>query len=490
MADPGRAADGAGRLGLSGRLLVLTLGFVMLAEVLIYVPSVANFRRTWLNDRLAAAQVAALVLDAVPGEGLPEGLEARLLEGVGARAVAVRGGGVRRLLAVDPVPPEIGRVADLRAAGGAALIRDAFATMLAPSDKPLRVIGEGMRGVDFVELVLDEAPLREAMLRFSVNILLLSLAISAITGGLVFLALHHVIVRPVRRLAGNIAAFAESPEDATRIVAPSDRRDEIGLAERALERMETALAGELRQKRRLAELGLAVSKVNHDLRNMLTTAQLLTDRLGSLSEERIQRTAPRLVATLQRAIDFCEATLAYGQAGEPLPRRRLVRLRAIAEELPDLVDLAPGAGIALRLDIPDAVEIDADPDQLSRVLVNLVRNAVQALAQAGPGAAGAPPAVAVSARRAEGAVTIRVSDNGPGLSERARAHLFEAFTGSGRPGGTGLGLAICAEIVRAHGGTIALDPVPGAQFRIVIPDRETARPPSPEKGLAKPTPTR
>ncbi len=488
MSKPGREGEGTGRFGLSARLLVLTIGFVMLAEVLIYVPSVANFRRAWLSDRLAAAQVAALVLDAAPDARLPEGLEMRLLEGVGARAVAVRGGGTRRLLSVDPAPPVIGQVVDLRNASGLVLVRDAFATLLRPQGKPMRVVGAGVDGADFVEMVLDEEPLRAAMLRFSVNILILSLLISGITAGLVFLALHRVIVRPVRRLAGNVAAFAENPEDGDRIIAPSGRRDEIGQAERALERMETALAGELRQKRRLADLGLAVSKVNHDLRNMLTTAQLLTDRLGALSDPMVQRTAPRLVATLQRAIDFCEATLAYGKAGEPLPRRAAVRLRDLADELPDLADLAPGAGIAIRLDVPDDLAVDADSDQLSRVLVNLVRNAVQALAQGG--AQGGPPMVLVSARRAGAAVTIRIADNGPGIANRTRAHLFEAFTGSGRPGGTGLGLAICAEIVRAHGGTIALDPVPGAQFRIVIPDRETARPPSPEKGLAKPTPTR
>lgn len=483
MAEAAREGEGTSRFGLSARLLVLTVAFVMIAEVLIYVPSIANFRRTWLNDRLAAAQIAALALDAAPGERLPEGLEARLLKGVGAEAVAVRGGGIRRLLALDPMPPEVGRVVDLRDAGSLALVRDAFSTLLWPTGKPMRVIGAGQGNIDFVELVLDEAPLREAMIGFSRNILIISLFISGITAGLVFLALHRVIVRPVRRLVGNIAGFAENPEDAARIVAPTGRRDEIGLAERALERMETALANELRQKRRLADLGLAVSKVNHDLRNMLTTAQLLTDRLGGLSDPLAQRTAPRLVATLQRAIDFCEATLAYGRAGEPLPRRRAVLLGELADELPDLVDLAPQAGIAIRLDVPGDLTVDADPDQLSRVLVNLVRNAVQALAQGG--AQGGPPMVVVSAWRRDGAVTIRVADNGPGLTERARAHLFEAFQGAARPGGTGLGLAICAEIVRAHGGTIGVDEGgPGAHFRVVIPDRD-ARAGTAEKGVAK-----
>jgi signal transduction histidine kinase len=459
------------RFGLSGRLLVLTILFVMLAEVLIYVPSVANFRRNWLNDRLAAAQVAALVLDAAPDESLSEELAGRLLSGVGAQAIAVRGGGRRRLLAVGDMPPEVRKTVDLREDTWLTLIEDAFDELLRPSQGPLRVIGHGM-GVEFVEIVLDQRPLRAAMLDFSRNILVLSLLISGITASLVYFALQWVIVRPVRRLSGNIAAFSRNPEDASRVIRPTDRSDEIGLAEQALAQMEAALADELRQKRRLAELGLAVSKINHELRNMLTTAQLLTDRLERVKDEAVQRVAPRLVATLDRAIAFCEATLAYGRAAERLPQRRLIPLRPVMEELADLPGLAPGAGIAVETRVPEDLMVDADPDQLSRILVNLVRNAVQALSQAG--ATGGPPQIVVAASRDREAVTITVEDNGPGVPERAKTNLFAAFQGSARSGGTGLGLAITAELVRLHGGTIALEETPmGARFGVVIPDRET-----------------
>jgi signal transduction histidine kinase len=455
--------------GLSSRLLILTILFVMLAEVLIYVPSVANFRRNWLNDRLAAAQIAALVLDAAPEDKLSEELETKLLAGVGAHAVAVRGGGTRRILAREDVPAEVDRVIDLRSATWWELMRGAFATLLAPAERPIRVIGPAM-GADFVELVIDERPLRTAMAEFSRNILLLSLLISGITAGLVYLALHWLIVRPVRRLSGNIAAFAADPEDASRVITPSERDDEIGLAEQALARMEGVLADELRQKRRLAELGLAVSKINHELRNMLTTAQLLGDRLQEVESPAVQRVVPRLVRTLGRAIDFCEATLAYGRARERLPQRRLMPLAPVVEELADLTALAPGAGIVFDTDVPADVEVDADPEQLPRILANLVRNAVQALSQAGT--SGEAPRVTVRARRDGGAVTIHVGDNGPGVPERARANLFAAFQSSARSGGTGLGLAVTAELVRLHGGTITLEDTPvGACFRVVIPDR-------------------
>lgn len=461
------------QFGLSARLLLLTILFVMIAEVLIYVPSIANFRLTWLSDRLAAAQVAAMVLDAAPEESLPEELEMRLLQGVGAKAIALRGGGRRSLLSINDMPPEVGKSVDLREAKWVDLVQDAFEVLFNPTDKPIRVIGHGGMGVDFVELILDQRPLREAMLDFSRNILLLSLFISVITASLVYLTLQWVIVRPVRRLTGNIAEFSGNPEDASRVIRPSDRADEIGLAEEALARMETTLADELRQKRRLAQLGLAVSKINHELRNMLTTAQLLTDRLERVNDETAQRVAPRLVATLDRAIAFCETTLAYGRATEPLPQRKLIPLAPLIEDLSNLTDLAPEVGIAFEAHVPEGLMIDADRDQLSRVLVNLVRNAVQALSQTG--SLEGRPRIDVTAVREGSIVTIFVEDNGPGIPERIRSDLFTPFQSSARKGGTGLGLTIAAELIQLHGGTINLEENSGrTRFCITIPDRAAA----------------
>ncbi len=466
----------AGRIlsqfGLSARLLLLTVLFVMIAEVLIYVPSVANFRLTWLNDRLAAAQIAAMVLDAAPEESLPEELEIRLLQGVGARAIALRGGGRRSLLAAGDVPTEVSKTVDLRDARWITLVRDAFDALLNPADKPIRVIGSGM-GVDFVEMILDQRPLRHAMIEFSRNILFLSLFISIITAGLVYLTLQWVIVRPVRRLTGNIAEFSSNPADAARDIRPTDRVDVLGRADPALARRETTLADELRQKRRLAQLGLAVSKINHELRNMLTTAQLLTDRLDNVSDDSVQRIAPRLVSTLDRAIAFCETTLAFGRATEPLPQRRLIPLAPMIDELSNLTDLAPEVGIVFQADVPDDLMIDADPDQISRVLVNVVRNAVQALSQTG--SPHGRPCIDISAHREDGTVVILIKDNGPGIPERAKANLFTPFQGSAQKGGTGLGLPIAAELIQLHGGTIILDEGHGKTcFKITIPDRPSS----------------
>ena len=467
---------GLTRLGLSAKLLVLTVLFVMLAEVLIYLPSVANFRRNWLNDRLAAAQIAVLVLEGGPQDGLPEGSENRLLMGVGARAIAARVGGARRLLSLDSMPPAaVSRTVDLRNLGWIGAIGEALETLvLPPANMPIRVIGEAVGGADFVELVIDERPLRRAMLKFSTNLLLLSLLISGLTAVAVYVALNWMIVGPIRQLAANVMEFEIDPENPHRIIEPTQRADEIGEAQRALARMQMTLAGELRTKKHLAELGLAVSKINHDLRNMLAAAQLMSDQLVDTRDAKIKRFAPRLIATLGRAIDFCQATLAYGRAAEATPVLKDVALRQLVAEQAEMLGLSDNAILTFSNEVPAELIVPCDPDQMARVLLNLMRNSVQALTQAGADDDGRPT-LAVKAERDNGSVILRVADNGPGVPQRARANLFQAFTGSVTPGGTGLGLAVAAELVRLHGGTVELEPSDaGAVFKVTLPGRRQA----------------
>lgn len=469
---PARGPAPLARFGLSGKLLLLTILFVMISEVLIYVPSIASFRLTWLKDRLASAHIAALVLDAAPDQTVPRELEQQLLASAGAQTIAVKREGMRRLLMVSDMPPGVDAHFDLADPAPLGAIRDAFAALAAADGRVIRVIGPGSAAAgDLVEIVIDETPLRAAMLTYSVNILTLSIIISVITAALVYLALNWLLVRPMRRITANMVRFSADPEDAGRIVVPSGRRDEIGLAERELAAMQKQLAGMLTQKARLAALGLAVAKVNHDLRNILASAQLISDRLAGVPDPTVQRFVPKLIASLDRAIALCAHTIKYGRAPEAPPQRRLVRLHAIAEQVAETVGLAGHPAIRWSNMVDAGLEVDADPDQLFRVLMNLMRNALEAL-EAQDAAAGAPQSVRLSGRRDGAVVTIEMADSGPGVPARAREHLFEAFQGAGRPGGTGLGLAIAAEIVRAHGGTIRLvDGTLGATFQIVIPDR-------------------
>jgi signal transduction histidine kinase len=458
--------------GLSGKLLVLTILFVMFAEVLIYVPSIANFRISWLKDRLSAAHTAALVLEAAPSGAVPESLARQILDSIGARAVAMKIGHQRRLLATSEVPPEVHQEVDLRDWSMVQAIIDAFGTLLIGHDTDtIRAIGPAPMGGDFVEIVIEEGPMRQAMWRYSRNILLLSLMISGISAALVFLALHYQFVRPMHRLTANMMAFRKNPEDAERVLTVSRRTDEIGIAERELADMQRELASMLQQRKRLAALGLAVSKINHDLRNLLSSAQLFSDRLAGLTDPQVQRFAPKLMRTLERAIALCHSTLSYGRAAEPPPDRRMIAFEPLVEEVRDTLGLQPDAPVGWITAIERGLQVDADRDQLLRVLLNLARNSLQALESRAPNDP-AHDQIRFTGRREGAVVVIEVADTGPGLPDKAREHLFEAFQGSTRVGGTGLGLAIAAELVRAHGGDIRVgEGTIGATFRVTIPDR-------------------
>ena len=461
----------APRFGLSGKLLVLTILFVMIAEVLIYVPLVANFRVNWLRDHLAGAYTAALVLEAAPSGMVPESLAKQILDSIGARAVAMKMGTSRRLLAVGDAPPPVTHDFDMREVYTFDSIVDAFMTMLGTKNDVMRVVGPAPMGGDFIELVMDEPPLRKAMLRYSVNLLLLSLLVIGIAAAFVYLVLHYLFVRPMRRITGNMVAFRADPENADRIIVPSGRADEIGTAEQELATMQAELASMLQQKNRLAALGLAVSKINHDLRNLLGSAQLISDRLASLPDPGVQRFAPKLMRALERAIAFCQSTLSYGRLQEPPPERRPILLEPLVDEVHETLGLGPDAPVRWISAVERGLVVEADYDQLFRILLNLARNALQALesrAARDPGR----DQIRITGRREGAVVVIEVSDTGPGFSERAQAHLFEAFQGSTRTGGAGLGLAIAAELIRAHGGEIRLvEGTIGATLRLTIPDR-------------------
>jgi signal transduction histidine kinase len=472
--DPTQAHDRAAarrvRFGLSGKLLFLTVLFVMVAEILIYVPSIANFRLSWLNDRLAAAHTAALVLDAAPSGMVPESLARQILNSVGARAVAMKMGTQRRLLAASELPSKIDHDIDMRDMSAWRAIVDAFECLFSTRPGLMRVVGPAPMGGNFLEIILDEGPLRAAMLRFSVTLLLVSLVISVVTATLVFFALHYLFVRPLRRMTANITAFRADPENPARVILPSGRGDEIGTSETELANMQRDIASMLHQKNRLAALGLAVSKINHDLRNLLAAAQLFSDQLSSLPDPKVQRFAPKLMRALERAIAFCQSTLSYGAAQEPPPERRMLALEPLIEEVHEALGLGLEVPIRWIVAVERGLTVDADHDQLFRILVNVARNSVQALEARGA----RDPArdqIRITGRRQGSVVEIEISDTGPGISEKARAHLFEAFQGSTRPGGSGLGLPIAAELAVAHGGEIRLiEGTIGAAFRITIPD--------------------
>ncbi len=454
---------------LSGRFLGLMILFVLIAEVLIFVPSVARFREDYLQNRLEMAQLAALALLATPDEAVAPDLKKELLATADVLNVVLRRDDVRELVLESPMPEHVQETFDLRSSDQLTLMRDALRVFVSDHDRIIRVIGRTNQGArSEIEVTLHEWPLRRAMIDHGRRILLISLAVSLATAALLFLAVQRLIVRPIGRVVEHMTAYRDDPMDASRIIAPESGARELREAETALHDLEVQLSSALRQKERLAGLGAAVAKISHDLRNMLTTAQLLTDRIEASSDPAVRRTAPKLVGSLARAISLCEQTLTFGKAEELPPESANVALAPLVAEVLENERAASASSgcVSFAVEVPEGLTVRADPDQLFRVLSNLVRNASQAIE-----ATKRPGIVTVLASEALGHSEIRVRDTGPGLPQKARENLFQPFRGSGRQGGSGLGLVIAADLVRGHGGVLVLEETGsrGSTFRISLP---------------------
>ena len=460
--------------GLSGKLLLLTILFVMIAEVLIFVPSVANTRMRWLQDRLNTAAAASVVIDGLQDMRLPQPIREDTLMATGTKAIALRKDGMSRMLVSSDMPPEVTHQYDLSSVTPFEAVIDAFDELLFGGGRIIRVYGPVGDDPDMViDVVLEDAPLHTAMLTYARNIFLLSVLISVITAGLVFFAINRMLIRPIRRMSENMQAFSGEPENPARIITPRPVADELGVAEQHLAQMQAQLQSTLRQQRHLADLGLAVSKINHDMRNILSSAQLVSDRLAMLADPMVKMLAPKLLRAIDRAVAYSGEVLAYGNAREAEPNRRFINLHALANEVRDILAEEAGSAVEFVVDMEPGLEVEADSEQLFRVLYNLSRNAVEALRADLDDDASLVRRITLSADRRGGVVEILVSDTGPGMPEKARRNLFQPFRVSARSGGTGLGLAIARELVVAHGGSIALADTAshGTTFRIELPDQ-------------------
>lgn len=483
--DPPARPPTGRRMRLSTKLLWLTVLFVLIAEVLIFVPSVANFRINWLEQRLNTAAAASILITAESAANLDQAVEDDVLMAIGANAIVLRMAGSSQMLVVSQTPGEIDQQVDVNDFSPLGAIRDAFATLFVGGDQTLRVTGTVGDSEGQIELIMPDKYLHDAMLIYARNIAMLSLLIALISAGLVFLAINRIMIRPIERMSASMLRFSAEPSSPDAVIEPTDRSDELGIAERELAAMQTRLQSTLRSQKRLADLGLAVSKINHDMRNILTSAHLMSDRLTETDDPVVKRFAPKLIRALDRATKYTSDVLSYGKAQETAPDRRRVRLARIVADVEEILALEPSESVQFSSAVPDDMEIDADPEQLFRLLMNLCRNAVQAMA--GDDEPATVKRLSISAARMGTMAIISVEDTGPGLPTKSREHLFSPFAGSTRNGGTGLGLAIAHELVTAHGGTLELrdDRTVGTHFEIRLPDGPVRLKPPAEASSAK-----
>jgi signal transduction histidine kinase len=342
---------------------------------------------------------------------------------------------VRELIIESPMPVPVATSYFLEEASELELMRQAVRVLLRDDDRVIRVVGRSVRGLGSgIEITVPERPLRTALWDYGRRILLVSLAITLATAALLFFAVRTLIVRPIDRVVAHMMAYRDDPEDARRIIEPSEGARELVEAETALRELQLRLTAALKQKDRLAALGGAVAKISHDLRNMLTTAQLLADRLETSADPAVRRTAPKLVASLSRAVSLCERTMTFGKAEEPAPELADVAFAPLVEEVVEAERLAAGSDrVSFAAEVPPDLRVRADADQLFRVLTNLVRNAGQAIE-----AAGGQGAVRVSAARDGASTTILVCRHRPwpaaeGAREPLPAVPRRGAAGRGRP---------------------------------------------------------
>jgi signal transduction histidine kinase len=451
---------------LSGRFLALTIIFVMLAEVFIFVPSIARFRQDYMVNRLERAQIASLAL--LANDMIDPELEYELLKNAGVFNVVLRRDEVRQLMLSSDMPSPVAATYDLRDPSAGALIMDAMARLLNPEPEVVRVIGNPVQDAGLlIEVTMPTAPLREAMIDYGLRILLLSAVISVFTATLLFFAVRRLLVTPIKGVVAAMKSYAAAPEDARRIITPSAGVRELNEAEHALRSMQSDLTSMLRQRERLAALGSAVAKISHDLRNILTSAQLFADRIEDSEDPVVARMAPKLMNSITRAVHLCESTLAFGKAEEPSPTLSIVNLADIVQDVIEAERLATTDDlVAFENEVPRALMVRADSEQLYRITSNLIRNARQAIE-----ASKKPGKIQAAAGEDDNSWWIRVTDSGPGLPQKAQEHLFTPFQGGARKGGSGLGLAIAAELVRGHGGTLALTKTgpEGTVFTVTLP---------------------
>ncbi len=457
---------------LSSKLLLLTIGFVMLAEMVLFVPSIALERQNWLTERTQQAGLLAQALTGVPDYEASEVLTQQFMADTDVMLMAAKRDGMTELMLGAPPEAAANMVEiDMR-------VPQRFPSLITPF-QDIFSNGEGtllvksispVPGQDTLELLIPREKLRMALVDYLKRIFWLSLIIAIITGGLIYWAMSALIIRPVKRLAEEMTAFRENPERRRAVHKRPKRKDEIGQLEREFIDMKQSQRAAFRQRERLAGLGLAVAKINHDLRNVLTSALLISDRLSMNPDATMSTMGERLTRTVERGIGLTEDVLSYSKAETADPQIQDTRIAfTIGEAAADVIAQFPGT--QFRNTVDTELMVRTDPDHAYRIFHNLFRNAAQAMAAHG----GTNRRLQVGAEMRDGLAELRISDTGPGLPDRAKENLFQAFSSaqahSANTKSTGLGLSISKELAKAQGGDLNLmsSDESGTRFLLTLP---------------------
>lgn len=461
------------RGSLSARLVVLMVLFMTLAGLLMQLPAVARYRMACLEDSIARGFDIALALrgsrerQAQPATSTPEYmLEEVLLHHSQLLGVEVGPMPGPQVWILGTIPDRVDATVEVPEQTIPALLLDTLQTMLGGAERIVRVRGVQGNKVP-VAVYVDEAVLYRDVYSYTLWIVLYSLLIALALAALLYLCLQWLMVRSIRTITRSLMRFREDPEQAARALPSGGRGDEIGYIEAELGRMQRELRAALAQQTRLAALGAAVSKLNHDFKSILSTVSIASGRLAKVDDPTVRKIAPLLVGSVERAIALCTQAQDLARGDQVALSRTRFMLRDLAEEVWAALEARGGGRVAWHDRVRPDLELDADRERLYRVLLNLGQNAIQA---------GATQLRLEGVCR-DGQCVLDLHDNGAGIPEGQRRRLFQPFVGSSRAEGTGLGLVTARDLVRAHGGDLALRNTgpQGTCFRIHLPQPPVAR---------------
>ncbi len=445
---------------LSGKLLLMTIGFVMLAELVIFVPSAAIHRQNWLSERINQVDILNLALQGVEDFQASNELTQRVMNDTDIVMAAERHDGMSQLLlGAPPTDDQTIVVIDITKTRKIPKFIDFFKTFFGPSHGYYRVIGNASIPKDGnIEIIIPRENIKLDLRAYFKNIFFISLAIAIITGSLIYLTMALLIIRPIQSIAQNVASFQNAPETAPLDPIPSQRGDEIGDLQRAVADMKQSVRGSLKQRQRLATLGLAVAKINHDLRNVLTSAQLISDRLTTVEDPKVARMGDRLTRAIDRGVKLTRDVLNFSNPVNEPVKSEPMRISFLLGEVAG--DVLPNFGTGPRRikfmnDVPSDLQVAVDGDHSYRIFHNLMRNAAQAMAALTDD--NAERLLRVYVDTGEDYVNIHVADTAGGLPDNAKDKLFRAFASGGGRGSTGLGLTIAKELAQAQGGDLRLE---------------------------------
>jgi signal transduction histidine kinase len=434
---------------LSGRVLWLTVGIILAVELVVLTPSLGNERQRWMWQRISLAHITALSAAAPQNGGLGPAAYQQLaqLSGIESIKLTQPDGAVLQVLPPPPLPPA--RVVYL---ADETLLHSTWCALkriAGLESAPVGVVAPSpLQGNIRIEIQINGAGLNQDLRGYASHLAVLSAVVALVTGLLVFAALNRLLVRPLRVMTDNISGFRNDPEHAGQgeLSALASRGDdEIAEAARELKTMLETMRAALWRNARLAALGTSVTKISHDLRNILSSALLVSSNLQESTDPGTQRAVRTLVLAMERAVQLVSRTVDFAREGPPAIVRTPTPLREVVDEA-ILVVCPGGAGITIENHVPAGLILPLDRMHIYRVLLNLLRNAAEA---------GAKAAV-VTAETGPGANKIIVTDYGPGLPPRVQQNLFKPFAGSGRQGSSGLGLVIARDLMRAQGGELTL----------------------------------